>query len=80
MIEAIAESLKLLEWPELCRQVACFAQTPLGAEVAWRAALPMGASQQESERLLQETAEAQAAQLRCVFEWTCSGCRLAVSE
>lgn len=57
------ESLQLLEWPALCRQVACFAQTPMGAEVALRCALPMGRSQQESEQLLRETAEAQQAQL-----------------
>lgn len=57
------ESLALLEWPALCRQVACFAQTPLGAEVAARGALPIGRTQAESELLLQQTAEAQRAQL-----------------
>jgi hypothetical protein len=57
------ESLQLLEWPGLCRQVACFAQTPMGAEVALRCALPVGRSRQESEQLLRETAEAQQAQL-----------------
>lgn len=57
------ESLTLLEWPGLCRQVACFAQTPMGAEVAVAAALPIGRSQRESELLLQQTGEAQRAQL-----------------
>lgn len=56
------ESLALLEWPALCRQVACFAQTPMGAEVAV-GALPVGRSQRESQQLLQQTAEAQQAQL-----------------
>ena len=57
------ESLQLLEWPGLCRQVACFTKTPMGAEVALRCALPVGRSLHESQRLLQETAEAQRAQL-----------------
>lgn len=57
------ESLALLEWPALCRQVACFAQTPMGAEVAVAGALPMGRSRQGSELLLRQTAEAQRAQL-----------------
>lgn len=63
MSAAVEESLQLLEWPALCRQVACFAQTPMGAEVAMRCALPVGRSQAESELLLRETAEAQQAQL-----------------
>lgn len=57
------ESLTLLEWPALCRQVACFAQTPMGAELAARGDLPVGRTQQESEQLLRQTAEAQQAQL-----------------
>lgn len=60
---AEAESLELLEWPSLCRQVACFAQTPMGAELALRCALPVGRSRLESEQLLRQTAEAQQAQL-----------------
>jgi DNA mismatch repair protein MutS2 len=58
------ESFQLLEWPALCRQVACFAQTPMGAELAAKCALPVGRSQEESEQLLQQTAEAQAAMLK----------------
>lgn len=57
------ESLELLEWPALCRQVACFTRTPMGAEVALQGRLPLGRSQQESERLLRETGEAQQAEL-----------------
>lgn len=63
MQAAVQESLQLLEWPALCRQVACFAQTPMGAEVALRCALPVGRSRAESEQLLRQTAEAQQAQL-----------------
>ena len=65
-VAAERESLQLLEWPELCRQVGCFAQTPLGAEVALRAKLRIGGSQGESERLLQQATEAREAQLRWV--------------
>ncbi len=61
---AVQESLQLLEWPALCRQVACFAQTPMGAEVALRYSLPVGRSRAESEQLLRQTAEAQQAQLK----------------
>ena len=62
---AVSESLSLLEWPSLCRQVAWFTQTPLGAELAMGPqGLPVGRTQQESEALLQETAEAQAVQLK----------------
>lgn len=57
------ESLQLLEWPALCRQVACFAQTPMGAEVALRCALPVGRSRADSEQLLRQTTEAQQARL-----------------
>lgn len=52
------ESLQLLEWPALCRQVACFAQTSMGAELALAGRLPVGRSQSESETLLSETREA----------------------
>ena len=63
MAAAERESLQLLEWPALCRQVACFAQTPMGAEVALRCTLPVGRSRAESEALLQQTADAQQALL-----------------
>lgn len=57
------ESLTLLEWPALCRQVACFTQTSIGAETALSCRLPIGRDQAESERLLQQTHEAQQANL-----------------
>ena len=44
-------------------KVACFTTTAMGAEVALNAALPVGSTQAESEELLQQTAEAQLAQL-----------------
>jgi len=57
------ESLQLLEWPELCATISRFAQTSFGAEAILAGHLPIGSSQQESERLLLETKEAQAADL-----------------
>ena len=63
LCEAEQESLELLEWPALCRQVACFTQTAIGAEMALDCRLPVGRSVGESERLLQETQEAQQAGL-----------------
>lgn len=44
-------------------QVASFTSTTMAADVALAAALPIGSSQLESELLLQQTAEAQLAQL-----------------
>jgi len=50
------ETLALLEWPRLCQHLSTFAATPQGSQaclelVPWR-------SQEESQKLLQETAEA----------------------
>lgn len=39
------ESLILLEWPQVCRQVAAFTQTVMGAEQLLSAGLPLGSSQ-----------------------------------
>ncbi|CAD7699368.1 unnamed protein product [Ostreobium quekettii] len=58
------ESLRLLEWPNLCRQVAAFAETSLGAELLLERGAPMGMTLDESEALLQETEEATEAGLR----------------
>lgn len=44
-------------------QVACFTSTAMAAERCLAAKLPMAASQQEAEHLLQETGEAQQARL-----------------
>ncbi|KAF8057679.1 NPC1 [Scenedesmus sp. PABB004] len=61
--EAGAQSLELLEWPAVCRQVAAFCGTSMAAELALAARLPIGASRQGSEALLQQTAEAAGAAL-----------------
>lgn len=61
---AVMESQQALEWPSVCRQVACFCGTPMAAEVLQAGQLPLGASQQESEQLLRQTAEAMEAQLK----------------
>lgn len=44
-------------------QVASFTSTAVAAEIALAAKLPMAATQQQAEQLLQETAEAQQANL-----------------
>ena len=56
------ESLAILEWPAVCRQVACFCRTPMAAERV-QAGLKLGASRAECEALLQQTEEAAAATL-----------------
>lgn len=38
------ESLQVLEWPALCRQVAAFASTPMAARSILLSGLPMGRS------------------------------------
>ncbi|GFR51258.1 hypothetical protein Agub_g13562, partial [Astrephomene gubernaculifera] len=57
------ESLKVLEWPAVCKQVACFCGTSIAAELVASGQLPRGRSREESELLLQQTAEALAAKL-----------------
>lgn len=64
------ESLEILEWPAVCRQVACFCRTPVAAEYV-QAGLPLGASREESERLLQQTQEAADARLPLEGEAPC---------
>lgn len=58
------ESLILLEWPQVCRQVAAFTQTVMGAEQLLSAGLPLGSSQAQSEEHLQHTADSIQAQLK----------------
>ncbi|KAK9809345.1 hypothetical protein WJX73_007359 [Symbiochloris irregularis] len=53
------ESLDLLEWPAVCRQVAAFTRCPTAAEVLLSSGLPLGKSQAESEEMLLQTAESQ---------------------
>ena len=48
-----AESLRLLEWPAVCRQVASFSATPMAAEQALAGAIPLADSQAAAELLLQ---------------------------
>lgn len=49
----------------VCLQVAAFAATSMGAEAILRQQLPGGATQRHSDELLQQTAQAQEAGLRC---------------
>jgi DNA mismatch repair protein MutS2 len=60
--EAERESLEMLEWRAVCRQVARFARTPAAAARA-AAGLTGGATRAASEALLRETREAGAAEL-----------------
>ncbi|KAG2444396.1 hypothetical protein HXX76_001149 [Chlamydomonas incerta] len=52
------ESLAILEWPAVCKQVACFCGTSVAADLVARGGLPRGRSRAESELLLQQTQEA----------------------
>eukprot|EP01018_Ginkgo_biloba_P011878 Gb_17316 [translate_table: standard] len=54
----LADSLKLLEWPNLCEAVAAFAGTSLGKEALKEQLSSLHLSQEESEVLLSETAAA----------------------
>lgn len=36
------ESLQLLDWPAVCRQIACFSSTPMAADRLLQSGLPMG--------------------------------------
>jgi hypothetical protein len=58
------ESLDILEWPAVCKQVAAFCGTSVAAAAVAAGQLPIGKSQAESELLLQQTSEALAADLR----------------
>lgn len=58
------ESLDILEWPAVCKQVAAFCGTSVAAAAVAAGRLPIGQSQAESELLLQQTSEALAADLR----------------
>ncbi|GIM00122.1 hypothetical protein Vretimale_5037 [Volvox reticuliferus] len=79
-----AESQQILEWPAICKQVACFCGTSIAAELVARGQLPRGRSLEESELLLQQTAEAMQANLevqgcfdiRPAVEATAAGGRL----
>ncbi|CAL8471247.1 g10789 [Coccomyxa elongata] len=49
--------------PKPAHLVAAFAATPMAAEMLLQEGLPLGSTQEDSERLLEETAQAQAAKL-----------------
>lgn len=88
-----SESLNVLEWPSVCRQVgasemnllclsneavpvqylkehslqvACFCSTVMATELIVSGGLPVGQTQEESERLLRQTTEALESGLRQV--------------
>jgi hypothetical protein len=58
MGNAELETLKLLEWRDVCKQVASFCCTPLAAQQAWNGSLLIGKTMGESELLLEQTREA----------------------
>ncbi|KAF5840879.1 muts domain V-domain-containing protein [Dunaliella salina] len=58
------DSLRVLEWPDVCKQVASFCGTVMAAQRLAQGQLPVGRSQAESELLLQQTSEAMLLDLR----------------
>ncbi|KAK4399106.1 Endonuclease MutS2 [Sesamum angolense] len=55
-----AETLKILEWPAVCRQLSAFTSTSMGLRTAQSASIPLGQSPSESRRLLAQTSAAAA--------------------
>ncbi|PON36777.1 Endonuclease MutS [Parasponia andersonii] len=53
-----AETLELLEWGSLCKQLSAFTSTSTGFSTAQSASIPFGRSQEESQNLLDQTAAA----------------------
>lgn len=58
------ETLRLLEWKDVCKQVSSFCRTPFAAQQAWNGFLLIGKTIQESEQLLEQTREAGKINLR----------------
>lgn len=52
------ESMKLLEWEKVCKQVASFARTPPAAQKAFTGKLDIGETLEDSVKLLEQTKEA----------------------
>lgn len=52
------ESLEMIEWKDVCKQVASFAETPRGAQLAYGGNMYIGKTVEESIELLQQTKEA----------------------
>ncbi|KAL0442775.1 UNVERIFIED_CONTAM: Endonuclease MutS2 [Sesamum latifolium] len=55
-----AETLKILEWPAVCRQLSAFTSTSMGLRTAQSASIPLGQTPSESRRLLAQTSAAVA--------------------
>jgi len=64
MSKAEMETLKMLEWKKVCQQVASFAETSGGAQMAYRGKLPVGSTYEESRMLLNQTREAMTVSLK----------------
>ncbi|KAL8138139.1 hypothetical protein V2J09_004140 [Rumex salicifolius] len=56
--ELLAETLKTLEWDKLCGHLSTFASTAMARSAALVAEVPMGRTQEESQRLLDQTTAA----------------------
>ncbi|XP_073038736.1 uncharacterized protein [Primulina eburnea] len=55
-----AETLKILEWPFVCKQLSAFTSTTMGLDAANAANIPLGQNPFESKRLLAQTSAAVA--------------------
>lgn len=55
-----SETLKLLEWPAVCRQLSAFTSTSMGFAAAQSALIPVGKTPEESGKLLSQTSAAVA--------------------
>ncbi|KAL5575430.1 hypothetical protein UlMin_017129 [Ulmus minor] len=53
-----AETLKILEWGSVCKQLSAFTSTSMGFSAAEKARIPFGRSREESRKLLDQTAAA----------------------
>ncbi|EPS67165.1 hypothetical protein M569_07610, partial [Genlisea aurea] len=60
-------TLKLLEWPSVCRQLSVFTSTSMGASAAESGSIPLGRTPGESLRLLELTSAAMAIPLPLDF-------------
>ncbi|XP_030480307.2 uncharacterized protein LOC115697439 [Cannabis sativa] len=53
-----SETLELLEWGSLCKQLSVFTSTSMGFSTAQNARIPFGRSREESQKLLDQTVAA----------------------
>lgn len=56
-----SETLGILEWGSVCKQLASFASTSMGHSTALKAGIPLGGSRRESQKLLDQTTASVAA-------------------